>query len=255
MSNPDDVTHFKPVQTLAWWVVALFTLVTACEVVVTATDVAGTVMYPASWNDHAVEPTHGELQLAIVLVIGGVAMLGGFIAAIVVFCCWQYRVSANGRSLGARGMQFTPGWNVGWWFVPFANLVKPFQAMVENYKVSRPGADPDDWANHPTPAWISAWWAVWIVSNILSNIASRMSMRSDPSLVEIGVWIGAVSTLVSLVNLVLVVRLVRTITAWQTQRVCSEGIAVTVRDCPRCSTRVSIAAGATCPGCGLPMSS
>src|SRR5438105_10172089 len=48
------------------------------------------------------------------------------IATIVVWLIWQYRTHANLRALGAGNLRFAPGWVVGWWFIPFANVVFPY---------------------------------------------------------------------------------------------------------------------------------
>lgn len=49
------------------------------------------------------------------------------IAIMVVFLCWVYRANYNCRQWGAAGMRFTPGWSVGWFFVPIMNLFRPLQ--------------------------------------------------------------------------------------------------------------------------------
>lgn len=89
---------------------------------------------------------------------------------------WIYRANQNARLLGAEGMTFTPGWSVGWYFVPVAYLWKPYQAMKEIWRAShRPG----DWQTVPAGALVSWWWLFWIVSNILGQAIFRMSLRAD----------------------------------------------------------------------------
>lgn len=53
------------------------------------------------------------------------------IATGVVFLMWIYRANLNVRGFGAADMKFTPGWSVGWYFIPIMNLVRPYQAMKE----------------------------------------------------------------------------------------------------------------------------
>src|ERR1700754_3506800 len=53
------------------------------------------------------------------------------VTTIIVFAVWIHRANRNARALGAVGMRFSPGWAVGWFFVPIANLWKPYQAMKE----------------------------------------------------------------------------------------------------------------------------
>lgn len=48
-------------------------------------------------------------------------------ASFVFIGMWIYRAAWNGRVFaGARQLDFTPGWSVGWYFLPIANLWKPY---------------------------------------------------------------------------------------------------------------------------------
>src|SRR5205809_7873998 len=62
--------------------------------------------------------------------------LVAFLATVVVRSIWQHRAQANARALTHDGTEFTPGWAVGWWFIPIANLFKPFQTVRELWKAS-----------------------------------------------------------------------------------------------------------------------
>ncbi len=53
--------------------------------------------------------------------------LAGLILTGIAWFVWLHRSVANARSLGVQ-TEATPGWSVGWWFIPFANLVKPYRA-------------------------------------------------------------------------------------------------------------------------------
>ena len=75
-------------------------------------------------------------------------------------------------------MQYTPGWAVGWYFVPIATLWKPFQAMVETFKASHPRFD-DDWSLAPRPAILTAWWSMWILTTFLAQVIFRTALRAE----------------------------------------------------------------------------
>lgn len=99
------------------------------------------------------------------------------IATIVFFLIWEYRAFNNLSALKARNLEYSPGWAVGWWFVPFANLIKPFQAMRELYAESDPDFDPNlgFLSTSPSaPTIMGFWWAFWIIGNILFRIATRL---------------------------------------------------------------------------------
>jgi hypothetical protein len=71
-----------------------------------------------------------------------VATFVNFLVLVVIFCIWIYRANYNARQLGATDMKFSPGWAVGWYFIPIANLWKPYQAMCEIWQAS---AAPANW--------------------------------------------------------------------------------------------------------------
>jgi hypothetical protein len=93
-----------------------------------------------------------------------------FLGSIVPVAMWLYRASANARALGARGMEFTPGWTVGWFFIPVFNLFRPYQAVNELWRAS---ARPSDraWREEPRSLLVALWWAAAIVTAILSQLA------------------------------------------------------------------------------------
>ncbi len=59
--------------------------------------------------------------------LGGLE-LGLSILTAMAWFVWLHRAVANARSLGVQ-TEATPGWSVGWWFIPFANLIKPYRIL------------------------------------------------------------------------------------------------------------------------------
>ncbi len=105
-----------------------------------------------------------------------VAYLFIFAVTTWVFGRWIYRANCNARALHARSMTFTPGWSVGWYFVPFACLWKPYQAMRELWKASK---NPQHWQDERANPILGWWWASWIISNILGQVSFRLSLALD----------------------------------------------------------------------------
>ena len=106
----------------------------------------------------------------------GIIQFSLFIITGIVFLRWIYFSNSNSRSLGASGMQFTPGWSIGYYFVPYLNLYKPYIAMKEIWKTSK---DPKNWEMIKTPSLFPQWWTLWIISSISANISFRLSMRAE----------------------------------------------------------------------------
>jgi hypothetical protein len=127
---------------------------------------------------------YSELFLAsdTVSLLVGLPQFALLVAVGVVFLMWLFRTSRNLRTLAGMAMRFTPGWTVGWFFVPIANLFKPYQAVKEIWLVShrhaqipllgQKGSD----GPHALVAW---WWALYLLSAMADNAAFRMSMAAS----------------------------------------------------------------------------
>jgi hypothetical protein len=92
-----------------------------------------------------------------------------FLLLVVCLCVvgrWIYRASSNAHAI-SHEMTISPGWAVGWYFIPFANLVKPLHAMREIWWASHEGSGSFE-ENAPILAW---WWGLWLTTNIASNMA------------------------------------------------------------------------------------
>jgi len=90
---------------------------------------------------------------------------------------WIYRANHNARQLGAADMRFTPGWAVGWYFIPIAWFWKPYQAMTEIWRAS---VNPSDWRATPVSPLLRWWWGLWIVPSWgLDGVDLVASFRLD----------------------------------------------------------------------------
>ena len=93
----------------------------------------------------------------------------------ILILAWTWRANANARGLGAAGLRFTPGWAVGWYFVPVANLVKPYDAMREIWRAS---AHPRGWSQLAEPLSLRWWWIFLLLAIGLGIIARLLTMRA-----------------------------------------------------------------------------
>ncbi|HJQ33520.1 MAG TPA: DUF4328 domain-containing protein [Pyrinomonadaceae bacterium] len=102
-----------------------------------------------------------------------------YVALVVAFLVWLHRASKNVPALGNQKskVEFTPGWAVGWFFIPLANLVMPYRAVREVWEKSDPAVrtEADRLFTPPSSGGLLlAWWICWIASNVASNIAVRL---------------------------------------------------------------------------------
>jgi hypothetical protein len=90
-----------------------------------------------------------------------------WLATVVVFLSWLYTAAANLPRLGVRSPRFSPGWAVGWFFVPVVNLVRPYQVLRDVWANSEPprreSGDPNP-RGVRGPLVIKLWWACCLLS-------------------------------------------------------------------------------------------
>ena len=96
------------------------------------------------------------------------------IPTVILFLVWIHRASGNIRFLGALGQRFSPGWAVGWWFIPIMNLSRPYEAMAEIWKGSAPDLSSGgriDWKYGSVAPLLKWWWGLWVASGLTGVIA------------------------------------------------------------------------------------
>jgi len=106
-----------------------------------------------------------------------------YIITSILFLLWFRRAYQNLSALGAFNLSYSPAWAVGGFFVPFLNLVRPFQVMTEVWKASDP--EQPAWRQAPTSQIIGWWWFLFIGSSILSRVVAEMGSGSDISLSQL----------------------------------------------------------------------
>ena len=103
-----------------------------------------------------------------------------YLASLVLFCFWVYRAYANLAPLGSLRLRFTPGWAVGYFFIPIVVFVRGVQVMRDLWIDSQPlpvgGRRRVETLVRRAPL-VSWWWAMWIVSVLSSRIADEASPR------------------------------------------------------------------------------
>lgn len=157
------------------------------------------------------DPSPMEQLYLIVLLISTLVTL----ITVVLFAMWIYRAAANVVAAATPGFDFTPGWAVGWYFIPFANLVQPFLAMRQIWNASHSGGTDLD---RGAPI-LTLWWTLWLTSNISANISMQVGFRAtNVEMYKLSVQIGALSSILSLALLIVGTRLVERLTAAQRDR-------------------------------------
>jgi uncharacterized protein DUF4328 len=157
-----------------------------------------------------------------VSIIAGVSMLA-FWSTAIVFARFLMRANRNTPFIRLQ-IGWSPSSMVWWYFVPFANVVRPYQSFVELWRASVPSS------RHPTapPTGVVSWWALWVASNIGGALASRMIEHADESREIIsGLQIDVVACIATIGASLVLRRLVLGLSALQDEAH-AERIAVTL---------------------------
>lgn len=103
--------------------------------------------------------------------VGGIAVVSLIllIATAIAFLMWVHRAYSNLPALGVTHLKYTPAWAVGGFFVPFLNLVRPYQVLSELWHRSSP------FEKAGGGALITFWWLVWLGGNACGMMASSLS--------------------------------------------------------------------------------
>ena len=88
-----------------------------------------------------------------------------FLLSMILVSIWIHRAHANMHEAGIDGLEFTPGWAVGWFAIPIANLFKPYQAMKELWNSS---SGLSNEFGGEAPGILNFWWATWLLSGFVS---------------------------------------------------------------------------------------
>ena len=143
----------------------------------------------------------------------GVFQFLSYIATAVCFLMWLHRSYGNLPSFGtpASNINYSPGWAVGSFFVPFVNLVVPYRAIKELWRNSASNAF---LRSVSPPDWFPLWWLFWLLSNIASNISFRMSSRGDAPR-EVVAIVGMLADALTIIAAIFAIAVVEEITRRQ----------------------------------------
>ena len=152
--------------------------------------------------------------ISLIVAAAYFGLAAAFFVTIVLVCKWLYRAHANLYAAGIADLEFTPRWAVIWYFIPFANLFKPYQAMQELWNTSR---QLHDYPTEQAPTLVRIWWSAFIGSGILAAIGFLIETGTLPADegVTTGTIISAAGTLLFIVSANSLLQLVRDITEAQ----------------------------------------
>lgn len=165
-----------------------------------------------SFGDALADPANSEsLDTVDAAFIGTISqitslLLYGCLAAL---CVWSFRATKNARLLGLR-TQFSPGWAVGGWLIPLANLVMPYLVARDLFP-----------EGHPARRDAATWWTLEISAVVLGIVAYGVAIFASTGP---GVVVGALAGVLALVAGFLGARLTRSAKQCHTERARTLGL-------------------------------
>ena len=200
-------------------------LAIAMYILLAITGVLALVMIPVAINERKVVHDHafGSVFSGVTAVrdanraVGGVA---GFLfmvslAIAVLFMIWMWRAAKNVGLFGRSRQKFGPGFAIGGWVIPLANLVIPGMQMHDIWKGSGPPLRAGERAKGS--ALVVVWWIVFLFGRLfifLNSTPSRGTVYdlSTYDVLNVLLILAAVATAGSAV---LAIFMIRAITAMQ----------------------------------------
>lgn len=172
-------------------------------VIVSIAGIVISLLGPLGSGDESVELNAVDAVIGILSLL----LFPCFIASVVFFCMWTHRVVANAYALGGKWQTISPGWAVGWYFIPIANLWKPFQGLKEAWQTS--------FETDHVPGMMRLWWGTWLVSNMLDNASMRLALNGEFGISQ---TIDLISLAVDIPLLIAVFAMISRLTRQQRQR-------------------------------------
>ena len=108
------------------------------------------------------------MQGVVGLLQAGLGLVSG-----IVFLRWVYRAYKNIQGFGAEGLRFSPGWAVGYYFIPFLSLIRPAQVMSEIWRVSQ---DPQNWMRRRGSWLVGTWWALFLSYSVATQVSLELAL-------------------------------------------------------------------------------
>lgn len=104
------------------------------------------------------------------------------VCGVVSFCLWINRATQNLFVYGVPRLSYTPGWAVGWFFIPLAQIVMGFLVVIQLWKGTTSIQNRDtetDWRKNPLGLAVIGWYVAfvgfiiyWVV--VYMNLISKM---------------------------------------------------------------------------------
>lgn len=126
------------------------------------------------------------------------------VVSIITICMWTTKAMANTWSFAKPTI--TPGWAAGWYFIPIANLWKPYKAVSEMWEAVN--------KEHKSKKILLVWWITWLICMLLNiiNVYMQTGLDNNVSLsLQLSGIYDILSLLTSLLSIISAICLIKII--------------------------------------------
>ena len=206
--NDDFRSIVAAERTRARWTTYLLYACIATDVIAIASGLAQRTLLSRLAAGEELSPGEADANDARHGAIGTVQTLA-FIIAAVIWLVWLHRAYSNLGAIGTRKSRFTSGWAVGYWFVPFINLVRPYQIVVDLWLRSDSLNSQDSALDLARPSIISWWWGVYLLFGlggrlVVSYAQSAQSLSQLLQMTDIDMSVDAIGIVAALLAIAVV---------------------------------------------------
>jgi hypothetical protein len=159
------------------------------------------------------------------------------LAIFVVLIVFLWRAAKNTELWRREKARYGPGWAIGSWFIPFANLVLPAMVVQSIWKRS-PTIDPYGYRHDEPAGLVGWWWITWIVGSLLVRFGPASEANATAAEVSSGDTLRTVGVLFATGAALLLIAVVRRLAARQ---------AVLARSGPAVAPTLSVSPGTWTP--------
>lgn len=218
-----DLTSYRSISNLTTWLVRFSIIGIILSIVSMAAVIYGMVMDTSNDSSNKItndssNNTYGFIDTFPLIIL---------IPIIIITLIWYHRATKNIHSFGAKEVT-SPTMAVVWWFIPIANLWKPYKLTQQIWKASIPETkllNGTEWKNMPTSNIVKLWWVLMLVSVFGSFSAPYLLYPIDPNESEEtrqAILLESIITIpfliIAIVSTISFIHIIRQISTWQYQK-------------------------------------
>jgi hypothetical protein len=210
--------RFTSASSLAKWVAVVFAFFIIVAVVAIVSDIFQirllSRVIDGEWVPYWELVANDDRQRTI-----GYLYLAAWAATAVIFLVWVYRAHSNLAPLGARELRHSPGWAVGWFFIPILSWFMPFIVTKEIWRASDPDFEGEtDWKQAPLSPLLVGWWALFLGGSLVGIVIQRIDWGETPAGLLTGTWAVVGFLIAGIFGALVTIGLVRSISQRQDEK-------------------------------------